>query len=70
MSVKQLPDQPSGIPGTTGQVNELELIYTVNGKAVTGQIYEMPLETYDGALGGYRNPVRTGEILSPTQPNE
>jgi hypothetical protein len=171
-NVKRLPDQPSSMPGTSWQVNELELQYTVNGKAVigqwtcgvnayygrydamivgfhavqmewasarlylpevahsiavtnfrevagnhqvllaknnpldnsglletwrqkglsedriskarregtsgyervkdpvTGQIYEMPLESFDGALGGYRNPVRTGETLSPTQPWE
>ena len=29
----------------------------------TGQIYELPLETYDGTKGGYHNPERDSEIL-------
>jgi hypothetical protein len=36
----------------------------------TGRIYEMPLEAYDGTVGGYRNPKRPGEILQKTQPGE
>jgi hypothetical protein len=38
--------------------------------ARSGQIYEMPLETYDGAAGGYRNPYRPTELLQKAQPNE
>jgi len=34
----------------------------------TGQYYNMPLERYDGTVGGYRNPDHPDEILSPTQP--
>ncbi|MDQ2977396.1 MAG: hypothetical protein M3R69_18540 [Acidobacteriota bacterium] len=34
----------------------------------TGRYYNMPLETYDGTVGGYRNPNHPEEILSPTQP--
>jgi hypothetical protein len=34
----------------------------------TGRYYNMPLETYDGTVGGYRNPDHPNEILSPTQP--
>ncbi len=34
----------------------------------TGRYYNMPLETYDGTVGGYRNPDHPEEILSPTQP--
>jgi len=30
---------------------------------VTGKIYHMPFETYDGAKGGYRNPERPQELL-------
>ncbi len=29
----------------------------------SGLLYNMPLETYDGAAGGYRNPVRPYELL-------
>jgi len=36
----------------------------------TGRVYEMPLEAYDGTVGGYRNPVRPGEVLKKTQPGE
>ena len=36
----------------------------------TGRIYEMPLETWDGTAGGYRNPQRPTEILQPTEPGE
>lgn len=36
----------------------------------TGRIYEMPLESYDGTLGGYRNPVRPNEVLQQTEPGE
>jgi hypothetical protein len=34
----------------------------------TGRHYNMPLETYDGTVGGYRNPDHPDEILKPTQP--
>jgi len=30
----------------------------------TGRMWNMPLEGYDGAVGGYRNPNRPNEILS------
>jgi hypothetical protein len=36
----------------------------------TGRIYEMPLETWDDTLGGYRNPRRPEEILQPAAPGE
>ncbi|MDD2763792.1 MAG: HEAT repeat domain-containing protein [Opitutaceae bacterium] len=36
----------------------------------TGRIYEMPLERWDGTIGGYRNPQRPEEILQPTTPAE
>ncbi len=36
----------------------------------TGRTYDMPLETYDGAAGGYRNPQRPGELLVKAQPGE
>ena len=36
----------------------------------TGRVYEMPLESWDGAAGGYRNPQRPEEILQPTAPGE
>jgi hypothetical protein len=29
----------------------------------TGRRYNMPLEAYDGTVGGYRNPVRPNELL-------
>jgi hypothetical protein len=38
--------------------------------AETGKYYNMPLETYDGTVGGYRNPEHPNEILKPTQPGE
>ena len=34
----------------------------------TGRYYNMPLETYDGAYGGYHNPDHPEEILKPTEP--
>ena len=34
----------------------------------TGKYYNMPLETYDGTVGGYRNPEHPNEILRPTRP--
>ena len=37
---------------------------------VTGKIYHMPLETYDGAKGGYRNPERPDEVLVKPKPSE
>ena len=36
----------------------------------TGQHYNMPLETYDGTVAGYRNPDHPDEILNPTPPEE
>ncbi len=36
----------------------------------TGRLYDMPLETYDGAAGGYRNPARPQELLVKPQPGE
>jgi len=35
---------------------------------ITGRYYNMPLELYDGTVGGYRDPDHPTEILSPTQP--
>ena len=37
---------------------------------VTGKIWDMPLETYDGTAGGYRNPQRPDEILRKAGPGE
>jgi hypothetical protein len=34
----------------------------------TGRYYNMPLETYDGTVAGYRNPDHPEEILNPTEP--
>jgi len=34
----------------------------------TGRFYNMPLETYDGTVAGYRNPDHPEEILNPTDP--
>ena len=36
----------------------------------TGQIFNMPLESYDGTVGGYRNPNRPTEILHKAQPTD
>jgi len=36
----------------------------------TGRVYEMPLESWDGAAGGYHNPQRPEEILQPTAAGE
>lgn len=36
----------------------------------TGEIYNMPLNNYDPAVGGYRNPKRPDEVLIPTTPGE
>lgn len=36
----------------------------------TGKIWDMPLETYDGSAGGYRNPERPLEILRKAGPGE
>jgi hypothetical protein len=36
----------------------------------TGQIINMPLESYDGTVGGYRNPYRPTEILQKAQPSD
>ncbi len=37
--------------------------YELMESATTGRRYEMPLETYDGTIGGYRDPNRPNEIL-------
>ena len=36
----------------------------------TGTHYNMPLETYDGTAGGYRNPDHPEELLKKAQPGE
>ncbi|HXE98296.1 MAG TPA: hypothetical protein VN642_17975 [Dongiaceae bacterium] len=36
----------------------------------TGEIFTMPLNNYDPAAGGYRNPKRPDELLVPTSPGE
>jgi len=36
----------------------------------TGRYYNMPLETYDGTVAGYRNPDHPEEILNPTEPGQ
>jgi hypothetical protein len=36
----------------------------------TGRLYEMPLEAWDDAAGGYHNPQRPEEILQPGAPGE
>jgi hypothetical protein len=33
-----------------------------------GSHFNMPLEAYDGTVGGYRNPLHPDEILRPTRP--
>jgi hypothetical protein len=38
--------------------------------AQTGRLYEMPLEAWDDAAGGYHNPQRPKEILQPAAPGE
>lgn len=35
----------------------------------TGQHYNVPLEYYDGTVGGYRNPMRPTELLQKTPPS-
>ena len=42
---------------------EATMGYELMESASTGRRYEMPLETYDGTIGGYRNPNRPNEIL-------
>lgn len=37
--------------------------YELHESPATKQQYEMPLETYDATIGGYRNPDRPAEIL-------
>ena len=37
--------------------------YEVMESRETGKRYEMPLEMYDGKIGGYRNPDRPNELL-------
>lgn len=36
----------------------------------TGQRYNMPLEAYDGTVGGYRNPKRPDELLRKLAPGK
>lgn len=36
----------------------------------TGEVFNMPLSSYDSAVGGYRNPKRPDELLVPTAPGE
>ena len=36
----------------------------------SGQHYNMPLETYDGTVGGYRNPEHPEEVLKSARPGE
>jgi hypothetical protein len=36
----------------------------------TGQFFEMPLEAWDSASGGYRNPLRPDEFLKSTEAGE
>lgn len=36
----------------------------------TGRVWNMPLESYDGTVGGYRNPNRPTEILVKPRPGE
>jgi hypothetical protein len=36
----------------------------------TGEVFTMPLNSYDAAAGGYRNPRRPDELLVPTVPGE
>jgi len=36
----------------------------------TGQVFEMPLEAWDSASGGYRNPLRPDEFLKSTETGE
>lgn len=36
----------------------------------TGRIYEMPLEAWDAAAGGYRNPRQPTKLLQSTEPGE
>ena len=38
--------------------------------AATGQKYELPLEAYDGTVGGYRNPKRPTELLRRLPPGK
>ena len=38
--------------------------------ASTGRLYDMPLESYDGTVGGYRNPVHPTQILQHATPGE
>ena len=36
----------------------------------TGRVFEMPLEAWDGAAGGYRDPLRPEEVLQNAAPGE
>ncbi|RJX34142.1 MAG: hypothetical protein C4516_00370 [Oxalobacter sp.] len=40
--------------------------YTRQRDEATGQIYDVPLDAYNASRGGYVNPVRPTELLSPT----
>ena len=55
-----------GIPVPDGVIESYERVKDPQ----TGQVYEMPLESYDGTVDGYRNPKRPTEILQKTEPGE
>ena len=44
--------------------------YTRMQDPQTGRRYNVPLEAYDGTVGGYRNPVRPTELLRKLPPGE
>lgn len=44
--------------------------YTRLEDASTGRKYNMPLEAYDGTVGGYRNPMRPAELLRKSPAGE
>lgn len=45
------------------QQQEVTMGYERMADPWTGRMYDMPYHAYDGAAGGYRNPVRPNEIL-------
>jgi hypothetical protein len=44
--------------------------YTRMEDPQTGRRYNVPLEAYDGTVGGYRNPLRPNELLRKLPPGE
>ena len=44
--------------------------YTRMQDPQTGRRYNVPLEAYDGTVGGYRNPMRPNELLRKLPPGE